>query len=62
MPTAAEKAPLSEKLDESVAKCELYLPHLLHTKHQASYFQFVVSNLKLDKLVVIIHYKMKLEL
>ena len=36
--------------------------HLLRTKHQASFYQFVVSNLKPGELVVIIDYKMKLEL
>lgn len=40
----------------------LYLAHLLRTKHQASYYQFVLSNVKPSELVVIIDYKMKLEL
>ena len=59
VPAAAEKDPLSKKLDESLAKFKLYLAHLLRTKHQGSYSQFVVSNLKPGELI---NYNMILEL
>lgn len=62
IPIAAEKADLSKKLSELLTNFQLYLAHLLRTKHQATYYQFVLSNLKPGELVVIIDYKMKLEL
>ena len=39
-----------------------YCGQLLRTKHQAHYYRFVVSNLQPDQIVVIIDYKMKLDL
>lgn len=59
---SANQATLSKQLDKSLTNFKLYLGHLLRTKHQASSYQFVVSNLKPEELVVIIDYKMKLEL
>lgn len=39
-----------------------YLAHLLRTKHQSDYYKFVLKNLKPGECVMIIDYKMKLEM
>ena len=40
----------------------LYASHLLRTKHQADYHKFILNSLEPGDAVVIIEYKMKLEL
>ena len=40
----------------------LYVSHLLRTKHQADYHKFILNSLEPGDTVVIIEYKMKLEL
>ena len=40
----------------------LYTSHLLRTRHQGDYHKFVLNNLQPGEAVVIIDYKMKLEL
>ena len=40
----------------------LYVSHLLRTKHQADYHKFIFNSLEPGDAVVIIEYKMKLEL
>ena len=40
----------------------LYARHLLRTKHQADYHKFILNSLEPGDAVVIIEYKMKLEL
>ena len=39
-----------------------YLAHLLRTKHQSDYYKFALKNLKPGECVVVINYKMKLEI
>ena len=39
-----------------------YVRHLLRTKHQADYHKFVLDNLQPGEAVIIVDYKMKLEL
>ena len=39
-----------------------YWGHLLRTKHQGDYYKFVLKNLKPGECVMVIDYKMKLEL
>lgn len=39
-----------------------YLSHLLRTKHQGDYYEYVLKNLKPGECVMITDYKMKLEL
>ena len=39
-----------------------YCAHLLRTKHQADYYRFVLKNLEPRQMIVVIDYKMKLEL
>ena len=41
---------------------EQYVAHLLRTKHQGGYHQFVLNNLQPGEALVIVDYKMKLEL
>lgn len=56
------KALLSEALKEIVSNHELYLAHLIRTKHQGGYYQYILDNLAPGEIVVIIDYKMKVEL
>ena len=39
-----------------------YLAHLIRTKHQGGYYQYIFNNLSPGDIVVIIDYKMKVEL
>ena len=39
-----------------------YLAHLIRTKHQGGYYQYILENLAPGEIVVIIDYKMKVEL
>ena len=53
---------LKDELKEVMTSNVLYIGHLLRTKHQRDYHKFVLNNLQPGKAVVIIDYKMKLEL
>ena len=57
-----ERKRLSDELNSLVAVHTQYVAHLLCTKHQADYFKFVLKNLQPSEAVVIVDYKMKLEL
>lgn len=59
---AVAKAKLEEKLQEAVSTHWDYVAHLLRTKHQAEYYQYLSKNLKPGECVVVVDYKMKLEL
>ena len=41
---------------------EQYVGHLLHTKHQGDYHKYILDNLQPRQAVVMVDYKMKLEL
>ena len=58
----AAKDKLEEELKEVISSHALYASHLLRTKHQADYHKFHFNNLQLGDAIVIIEYKMKLEL
>lgn len=58
--TASEK--LERKLQESISTHWSYVSHLLRTKHQADYYKFVLKHLKPGECVIVMDYKMKLEL
>lgn len=58
----SEQDRLKEELKEVMASNVLYIGHLLRTKHQGDYHKFVLNNLQPGEAVVIIDYKMKLEL
>ena len=57
-----EKASLSESCQQIVANHKEYLAHMVRTKHQGGYYRYVLSNLRPGEIVVIIDYKMKVEL
>lgn len=56
------KTELKPRLTELCGVHYDYLSHLLRTKHQGDYYKFVQKNLKPGECVIIIDYKMKLEL
>ena len=53
---------LTTELQEIMKTHEEYVGHLFCTKHQADYQKFVLDNLQPGEVVVIVDYKMKLEL
>ncbi|XP_044164132.1 uncharacterized protein LOC122948377 [Acropora millepora] len=53
---------LQEKLADTVSTHWEYVGHLLRTKHQADYYQYILKNLRPGEFVVVVDYKMKLEL
>ena len=56
------RADLKSRMDEKKDVHFDYLGHLLLTKHQGDYYKYVQKNLKPGECVVVIDYKMKLEL
>ena len=58
----ASRTELKPRLTELCGVHYDYLSHLLRTKHQGDYYKFVLKNLKPGECVMIIDYKMKLEL
>ena len=52
----------TKDLDDIMKVHGQYVAHLLHTKHQGGYHKFVLNNLQPGEAVVIVDYKMKLEL
>ena len=56
------KSDLKARLQEMFKVHYDYLAHLLRTKHQGDYYKYVMKNLKPGQCVMIIDYKMKLEL
>lgn len=62
LPASAEKTELKSRLNELCNIHYDYLSHLLRTKHQGDYYKFVLKSLKPGECVMIIDYKMKLEL
>ncbi|KXJ08966.1 hypothetical protein AC249_AIPGENE7869 [Exaiptasia diaphana] len=57
-----KKESLSKKLEDFTQGHKEYVAHQVRTKHQADYYRYVTANIKAGELVVIIDYKMKLEL
>ena len=53
---------LTTELQEIMKTHEQYVGHSFRTKHQADYHKFVLDNLQPGEAVVIVDYKMKLEL
>ncbi|KAK3733839.1 hypothetical protein QZH41_008638 [Actinostola sp. cb2023] len=50
------------QLEEFMKTFWVYIGHIIRTKHQGEYYRFVLNNLKAGEAVVIIDYKMKVEL
>ena len=57
-----EQRKLTEELDSLLLVHKQYVSHLLRTKHQSEYYKFNLNNLQPGECVVIVDYKMKLEL
>ena len=57
-----KKTSLSKRYEEVVSNHRDYLAHIVRTKHQGGYYRYVISNLCPGEVVVIIDYKMKVEL
>lgn len=57
-----KKASFSKNWEQIVTNHKEYLAHIVHTKHQGSYYRYVLANLCPGEIVVIIDYKMKVEL
>lgn len=47
---------------EVITNHKEYLAHLIRTKHQGGYYQYILENLAPGEIVIIIDYKMKVEL
>ncbi|KAK3728719.1 hypothetical protein QZH41_009784 [Actinostola sp. cb2023] len=59
---AVRRNSLSQGFKRIVENHREYIAHLIRTKHQGDYYRFVTKNLSPGEVVVIIDYKMKLEL
>lgn len=57
-----KKAALTKSFEQIKANHREYLAHLIRTQHQGGYYRFVLENLCPGEVVVIIDYKMKVEL
>ena len=57
-----EQRKLTEELHSLVSVHKQYVSHLLRTKHHSEYYKFILNNLQPGECVVIVDYKMKLEL
>ena len=62
VPSASERESLTKELDELMKVHTQYAAHLLRTRHQGDYYKYVLDNLQPGEAVVIVDYKMKLEL
>ena len=59
---SATREKVDQKLKETISTHRDYVSHLLRTKHHADYYHFVLKNLKPGESVVVVDYKIKLEL
>ena len=59
---SVDREKVDQKLQETISTHWDYVSHLLRIKHQADYYQFVLKNLKPGECVVVVDYKMKLQL
>lgn len=57
-----KKASFSKSWDQIVSNHKEYLAHIVRTKHQGCYYRYVLANLCLGEIVLIMDYKMKVEL
>ncbi|KAK3732014.1 hypothetical protein QZH41_016885, partial [Actinostola sp. cb2023] len=60
--TPAPPKVFTEKLQNFAKLHEKYLGHLLRTKHQADYYRYILKYLSPGELVMVVDYKMKVEL
>jgi len=57
-----KKASFEKEMSSVCENHREYMAHLVRTKHQGDYYKYVTNNLKPGEVIVIIDYKMKLEL
>ena len=57
-----KKASLVKLWKQVLSNHDECLAHLIRTKHQGGYYQYILDNLSPGEIVVIIDYKMKIEL
>ena len=62
IPSASRQERLKKELDSLMNIHVQYAAHLLRTKHQGEYYKFIQDNLQPGETIVIVDYKMKLEL
>lgn len=62
IPSASRQERLKKELDSLMNIHVQYAAHLLRTKHQGEYYKFIQDNLQPGEAIVIVDYKMKLEL
>ena len=60
--SASERESLTKELDELMKVHTQYAAHILRTRHQGDYYKYILDNLQPGEAVVIVDYKMKLEL
>lgn len=60
--SASERESLTKELDELMKVHTQYVAHLLCTRHQSDYYKYILDNLQPGEAVIIVDYKMKLEL
>lgn len=59
---ASDQKRVKEELEDVMSTHVQYASHLLRTKHQGDYYKFILDNLQPGDAVVVVDYKMKLEL
>ena len=57
-----KKASFSKPWDQIDSNHKEYLAHIVRTKHQGCYYRYVLANLCPGEIVLIMDYKMKVEL
>ena len=60
--SAGEQESLQDELQSLMKVHTQYAAHILRTKHQGEYYKYILDNLQPGEAVVIVDYKMKLEL
>ena len=62
VPSASEQDCLRKEVDDLMQVHAQYTAHLLRTRHQGEYYKYILDNLQAGEAVVVVDYKMKLEL
>ena len=62
VPSASEQDCLRKEVDDLMQVHTQYTAHLLRTRHQGEYYKYILDNLQAGEAVVVVDYKMKLEL
>jgi len=57
-----KRASFSKSWDQIASDYKEYLAHIVRTKHQGCYYRYVLANLCPGEIVLIMDYKMKVEL